>query len=92
VLGALLDYDRTHDAELVKSLRVFLSNNRSWKNSAAELHIHKQTLVYRMRRVEELTGRRLDDTGDVAELWFALIAAATTAAGSRSGTADAPAP
>jgi PucR family transcriptional regulator, purine catabolism regulatory protein len=92
VLGALLDYDRTHEAELVKSLRVFLSHNRSWKNSAAELHVHKQTLVYRMRRVEELTGRRLDDTGDVAELWFALRAAATTASGSHSGTADGGAP
>jgi purine catabolism regulator len=79
VLGTLLDYDRTHEAELVKSLRVFLSYNRSWKKSAAELHVHKQTLVYRMRRVEELTGRRLDDTGDVAELWFALTAAGTFA-------------
>jgi purine catabolism regulator len=36
--------------------------------------VHKQTLVYRMRRVEELTGRRLDRTEDVAELWLALRA------------------
>jgi PucR family transcriptional regulator, purine catabolism regulatory protein len=28
--------------------------------------------VYRIKRVEELTGRRLDDTGDVAQLWLAL--------------------
>lgn len=90
VLGALLDYDRTHEADLVKSLRVFLSHNRSWKNGAAELHVHKQTLVYRMRRVEELTGRRLDDTGDVAELWFALKAAATVAPRSPPGPAEAP--
>jgi PucR family transcriptional regulator, purine catabolism regulatory protein len=75
VLGDLLDYDATHEADLVRSLRVFLSRNRSWKEAAAELHIHKQTLVYRMRRVEELTGRRLDDTDSVAELWFALKAA-----------------
>jgi hypothetical protein len=34
--------------------------------------LHKQTLVYRIKRVEELTGRRLDDTGDVAQLWLAL--------------------
>jgi purine catabolism regulator len=74
VLGALLDYDRMHEAELVKSLRVFLSHNRSWKNSAAELHIHKQTLVYRMRRVEELTGRKIGDTGTIAELWMAISA------------------
>jgi PucR family transcriptional regulator, purine catabolism regulatory protein len=88
VLGAVFDYDRTHDAELVKSLRVFLSHNRSWKNSAAELHVHKQTLVYRMRRVEELTGRHLNDTEDVSELWFALRAAETIAPDSRSDPAD----
>lgn len=74
VLGRLLDYDATHDADLVHSLQVFLASNRSWKGAAAELHIHKQTLVYRMRRVEELTGRALDRTGDVAELWLALQA------------------
>jgi PucR family transcriptional regulator, purine catabolism regulatory protein len=79
VLGALLDYDAAHNAELVKSLRTFLAHNRSWKDAANDLHIHKQTLVYRMRRVEELTGRRLDDTGDVAQLWFALKAAAASA-------------
>jgi DNA-binding PucR family transcriptional regulator len=28
-----------------------------------------------MRRAEELTGRQLDDTGDVAELWLALRSA-----------------
>ena len=54
---------------------MFLSENRSWQRAAADLHVHKQTLVYRMRRVEELTGRRLDRTEDVAQLWFALQAA-----------------
>jgi PucR family transcriptional regulator, purine catabolism regulatory protein len=75
VLGDLLDYDREHHSDLVNSLRVFLSHNRSWKDAAAALQVHKQTLVYRMRRVEQLTGRHLDDTGDVAELWFSLKAA-----------------
>ncbi len=86
VLGALLDYDKTHQAELVTSLRAFLSNNRSWKNTAIDLHIHKQTLVYRMRRVDQLTGRRLDDAGDVAELWLALKAADATAPSQGSPT------
>ena len=35
---------------------------------------HKQTLVYRMGRVEELTGRNLRDTADVVQLWMALEA------------------
>ncbi len=75
VLGAILDYDAAHDSQLVASLQAFLSHNRSWQRAAATLHVHKQTLVYRMRRVEELTGRRLDRTQDVVELWLALQAA-----------------
>lgn len=75
ILGPLLEYDATNDSQLVASLKTFLSNQRSWQRAAASLHVHRQTLVYRMRRVEELTGRRLDETDDVAELWLALRAA-----------------
>lgn len=75
ILGPLLEYDATNDSQLTMSLKTFLSNQRSWQRAAASLHIHRQTLVYRMRRVEELTGRRLDETDDVAELWLALRAA-----------------
>jgi PucR family transcriptional regulator, purine catabolism regulatory protein len=75
VLGPLVEYDAAHGADLVLSLREFLGRNRSWKEAAAALHVHKQTLVYRMRRVEQLTGRRLADTSAVAEFWLALRAA-----------------
>jgi purine catabolism regulator len=74
VLGPLLDYDASNGTELVASLKVFLSCNRSWQRASGELFVHKQTLVYRMRRVEELTQRRLAETADVAELWMALRA------------------
>jgi len=72
VLGPVLDYDASQGSELILSLASFLAQDRSWQRAAKGLHIHKQTLVYRMRRVEELTGRRLSRTEDVAELWFAL--------------------
>ena len=78
VLGTALDHDRDHAAHLVDSLRVFLEENRSWLRASERLTIHKQTLVYRMRRVEELTDRNLSDTGDVAELWLALRAATSS--------------
>ena len=74
ILGPLADYDETHGTSLLASLEAFLAANRSWQRAAADLVVHKQTLVYRMRRVEELTGRHLDRTEDVAELWLALRA------------------
>jgi PucR family transcriptional regulator, purine catabolism regulatory protein len=74
VLGPLIAYDEAHGTELVRSLDVFLEHNRSWRRSAEALFVHKQTLVYRMHRVEELTGRDLRTTGDVVQLWLALRA------------------
>jgi purine catabolism regulator len=74
VMGPVIAYDEEHATELVRSLRVFLDHNRSWQRSAEVLHVHKQTLVYRMRRVEELTGRSLREMADVVELWLGLRA------------------
>ncbi|MBS1882837.1 MAG: PucR family transcriptional regulator ligand-binding domain-containing protein [Actinobacteria bacterium] len=74
LLGPLLAYDEQHGTELLQTLRVFLQCNRSWKRTSEALFLHKQSLVYRVRRVEEVTGRNLNDTEHVAELWFALRA------------------
>lgn len=73
-LSQLLQHDKQHGSEYVRSLRVFLEENRSWNVAADKLHVHKQTLVYRMRRVTEMSGLRLDQTADVALFWAALEA------------------
>jgi purine catabolism regulator len=72
VLGSLADYDDQHGARFQHTLRVFLEDNRSWQKAAQRLNVHKQTLVYRIRRIEEITGRSLESTEDVAVLWIAL--------------------
>lgn len=77
VLGRLVDYDGEHGSELVRTLDVFLSANRSWKTAAEVLFVHKQTVIYRVRRIEELTGRQTNETGDVAVFWLALRALET---------------
>lgn len=74
VLGPLLQYDAEHDAPLVASLRTYLACGRSPKETSEALHVHKQTVIYRMRRVEELTGRRLGRTEDLVNFWLALRA------------------
>lgn len=72
VLGAIHDYDLAQGSALLQTLQVFLEENRSWLQAAKRLHVHKQTLVYRIRRIEEISGRCMDSTADVATLWFAL--------------------
>ncbi len=74
ILGPLLEYDAEHGAPLVTSLRTYLSYNRSLKATSGALHVHKQTVIYRMRRVEELTGRQLKHLEDVVDFWLALKA------------------
>ena len=58
--------------DLVASVRAWLAHNGQWDAAAASLGVHRHTLRYRMRRVEELLGRSLDDAGLRAELWVAL--------------------
>jgi PucR family transcriptional regulator, purine catabolism regulatory protein len=74
VLGSLVQYDRSHQTELLPTLAALLRNDRSPTRTAAELFIHRQTLVYRVRRIEELTERSLSRTEDVVELWLAMKA------------------
>jgi PucR family transcriptional regulator, purine catabolism regulatory protein len=58
--------------DLVDSLAAWLGRHGQWDTAAAELGVHRHTLRYRMRRVEELLGRSLDDPDLRAELWLAL--------------------
>ncbi|MEV6233925.1 PucR family transcriptional regulator [Saccharopolyspora shandongensis] len=79
VLGPLIDYERLHQSELLHTLEAFLDNQRSWRKTADALHVHRQTVLYRIRKVEEITGHNVNDTRDIAELWFALQARALLA-------------
>jgi purine catabolism regulator len=74
-LGPLIGYDRANDGDLVDSVRVFLRHNGVWQASADELNIHRQTLVYRLKKVEQLTGLKPTTTEGSALLWLALTAA-----------------
>ena len=73
VLGPVEQAGPRGDA-LLTSLRVFLERNGSWEEAAGLLGLHRHTLRQRMRRVEELTGRRLDAGHDRMELLLALAA------------------
>ena len=75
VLGTVLAYDASHEGQLFHSLRCFLEQDCSWSETARALGIHRQTLVYRLRKVESLTGLKVDRTSDLVTLWLAVRAA-----------------
>ena len=59
VLGPLEDGGGEYGDELIRSVEAFVEQNGQWEKAARELFCHRHTLRYRIRRVEELTGRDL---------------------------------
>jgi PucR family transcriptional regulator, purine catabolism regulatory protein len=59
---------------LLGTLSSFLHHERSWQRTADAMHLHRQTVLYRMRKVEQLLDLRVSDTGDLATLWIAVRA------------------
>jgi purine catabolism regulatory family protein/PucR-like helix-turn-helix protein/diguanylate cyclase with GGDEF domain len=72
LLGPLLTYDGQHRAELLATLREFLSCSGSWNACAARMYVHVNTVRYRIRRIEELTGRDLSRLDDQVDFFLAL--------------------
>lgn len=64
VLGELITYDATHRLDLVGTLSVYLRELGSLKQTARWLRVHKNTVSYRINRIEELTGLRVNDAED----------------------------
>ncbi|WP_405684173.1 PucR family transcriptional regulator [Streptomyces sp. NBC_00057] len=80
MLRALHEHDAKGRGDLVASLRAWLSHHGQWDAAAADLGVHRHTLRYRMRRVEEILGRSLDDPDVRMELWLALKATSSPSA------------
>ncbi|WP_447002988.1 PucR family transcriptional regulator [Saccharothrix isguenensis] len=74
LLGPVLDYDAEHGSDLVGTLRVFLDCSGSWTTAAARLHVHVNTLRYRVKRVEDLLGVDLSNFAERVDLYLALQA------------------
>ncbi|WP_327708176.1 PucR family transcriptional regulator ligand-binding domain-containing protein [Streptomyces sp. NBC_00464] len=72
LLDPLRDYDRRHRAELIPTLEAFLDCDGSWTRCAARLHLHVNTLRYRIGRIEQLTGRDLSRLEDKLDFFLAL--------------------
>ncbi|MEV4555367.1 PucR family transcriptional regulator ligand-binding domain-containing protein [Kitasatospora sp. NPDC049285] len=72
LLDRVIAYDLEHQADLVRTLEAFLRSDGSWTRCAAQLHVHVNTLRYRIGRIEELTGRDLSRLEDRVDFYLAL--------------------
>ncbi|WP_433230568.1 PucR family transcriptional regulator [Actinomadura formosensis] len=72
LLDPLRAYDETHGADLVRTLETFLRHSGSWTRCAGQLHLHVNSVRYRIQRIEELTGRDLSRLEDRVDFFLAL--------------------
>jgi PucR family transcriptional regulator, purine catabolism regulatory protein len=72
VLGPVEQGEGEYGDELLRSLDVFIEHNGHWEKAANALYCHRHTLRYRIRRVEQLTGRDFSNARDRIEFWLAL--------------------
>ncbi|MFD3593037.1 PucR family transcriptional regulator [Nocardia sp. NPDC058640] len=72
LLDPLTNYDQDNRSDLVHTLETFLEASGSWTKSADLLHVHVNTLRYRIQRIEELTGRDLSRLEDRVDFFLAL--------------------
>lgn len=71
-LGKIVEHDERHDSDLVPTLKAFFATHGNLSKTAEALFLHRNTVSYRLQRVEEITGLRLDDEDDRFRLQLAL--------------------
>jgi DNA-binding PucR family transcriptional regulator len=73
LLSKLREHDREHKTDFVKTLSVYLSCNMNLKESAAVLHIHANTLAYRLNRISEIFGVDFRSMNDRVSIYLDLL-------------------
>ncbi|PTL54305.1 PucR family transcriptional regulator [Paraconexibacter algicola] len=72
MLGPIEEGEGHYGGELMRSLEAFIECNGQWEAAARLLYCHRHTLRYRIRKIEEITGRDLGRARDRIEFWLAL--------------------
>ena len=74
LIGRIEAYDREHNSDLVRTLRVYFASNANTSEAADRLYLHRNSLPYRLARVQDLTGLDLKDHRARLALQLGLLA------------------
>ncbi len=72
-LGRLLEYERKHSSGLLRTLSSYLRHNGSLRHAANELHVHTNTVGYRLGRIQEIADLDLTDHKKRVAVEIALL-------------------
>lgn len=71
-IGQVVDYDQQHHTNLLETLELYCQHNFSIKATAKAMNIHYNSLQYRLKKIEGITGLRLDTSSGIFELIMGL--------------------
>ncbi|MFC4076827.1 PucR family transcriptional regulator [Salinithrix halophila] len=71
-MSRLLDYSRQRGIDLIETFNAYLRNQMNVSQTARELNLHRQSLLYRLRKIESLTGRSLFNPDDLFLLQLSI--------------------
>lgn len=72
IIGPLAEYDRQHRGSLVKTIDAYFGHHGNVSQTAESLFVHRNTLLYRIERIQELTGQDLNNADMRLALHLAL--------------------
>ena len=71
-MGVIAAYDKNNGLDLLHTLSTYLVHQGNVSQTARALNLHRQSLLYRLRKIESLTNRSLNDPDDIFLLQFCL--------------------
>ncbi len=72
LLHPVLEYDQQKNGELIKTLQTYFETNRNFKLTSQKMFTHYNTILYRIRKIEQLTGISLDNPEDSLNVEIAV--------------------
>ena len=72
-LDRLVEYDKANGSEFKHTLQVYLENNCNAQKCGRLLYLHRNSLVYRIRRIQEIGGFDLSNPEECAFLRLSLL-------------------
>ena len=71
-IDALIQYDKENESDLIETLEALVNHLGARNTTATSLYLHRNTLMYRIKKIENLTGYDLSDPESILELSLAL--------------------
>ncbi len=73
-IGTLVEYDRAQGTDLIETLTAYFAHKGNLSQTAEALFVHRNTLLYRMERIREISGLDLDNPETRLSIQLALRA------------------